>query len=95
MKTVLVAIYDKKAKDFGPVYTAKNPAVATRDFTTACSENPNYKTYPEDYCICAIAEYESETAKITPFKEPKILAEAENFVIKAEREKGPCLEDTK
>ena len=87
MKTVLVSIYDKKAKDFGPIYTAKNPAVATRDFTTACQENPNYKKYPEDYCIVAIAEYDTETGTIKPFEKPKVLAEAENFVINPEREK--------
>lgn len=84
MKTVLLSIYDKKAEDFGPVYTSKNRATATREFTSACNDNPNFKNYPEDYALCIVGEFDTTTGIITPATEIKTLAEAEMFVIKEE-----------
>lgn len=82
MKTILVAIHDKTNEDFGPVYMAKNPAAAVRDFSEACQKNEKWKNYPQDFSICILGEYETDTGKIKPSQEIKILATAEMFVEK-------------
>lgn len=85
MKTVLLSVFDKKSKDFGPIYTAKNQATATREFINACQENTNWKKYPEDFCLCQVGEFDTETGKVTPLESTKVIAEAENFVEKEEK----------
>lgn len=85
MKTVLVSIYDRKSEIYFPVEQKKTPAVAIRDFNLICNrqDTPFYK-YPEDYCLCIVAEMDNETAIIKTMEKdrPRILAEAKDQIIK-------------
>ena len=84
MKTVLVAIKDKKS-EIGNVYEMQNEGVAVRDFgQTVMRPAPDgrvnmLKDFPEDYCLVVLGEYDHATGKITSLEEPKVIAEASQY----------------
>lgn len=80
---ILVSVLDKKAEAFGPVFTSRNTAIATRDFSQACNDKQsNINKFPEDYCLVLLGEFNEEKGIITPLKKGnKILCEATQFVI--------------
>jgi len=87
MKTVLVSIFDRKGEIYFPIHQTKSPAVAIREFQSQCEDkNSPFNKFPNDYCLCIFGEMDNETAKFNLFKEPKILAEATNMIIKDEGE---------
>lgn len=84
MKTVLVAIKDKKA-EISNIYEMQNEGVAVRDFgQTVMRPAPDgrvnmLKDYPADYCLVVLGEFDHSTGKITPLDEPKVIAEASQY----------------
>lgn len=53
----LYAIWDKKAEEYGPVFTAKNDEVAKRNFNALIKDQP---IHPEEYQLCWVGEFDSE-----------------------------------
>lgn len=84
MKTVLVAIKDKKA-EIGNVYEMQNEGVAVRDFgQTVMRPAPDgrvnmLKDFPNDYCLVVLGEFDHATGKIVALDEPKVIAEANQY----------------
>lgn len=69
MSKLIVAVYDKKAESFNPIYTSKNEAVAVRDFSQGCiDKESNLSKYPEDYALYKLGTVEEDTGIITPTK---------------------------
>lgn len=87
MITKLVCIKDKKS-DFGNIYEMPNEGVAVRDFGQTCLRPaPDgrvnmFHDFPDDYCLAVVGEFDHETGKITVYDEPKIIAEASQYVVK-------------
>lgn len=87
MKTKLFTIKDKKS-EFSAIYEMPNEGAAVRDFgQNVMRPAPEGRVnmmhdYPEDYCLVVLGEYEHETGKITAYDEPKVIAEASQYVVK-------------
>lgn len=64
MKITLYCMYDKVAQEGGPVYGARNDAVAIRGFRQAFAglENAN----ENDFRLYRLAVYDPETLEIAP-----------------------------
>ncbi len=62
MKTNVYTIYDKLARESGPLYQAKNDAVAYRQFCTQLKEIKNINE--DDFELLNIAEYDNEECQL-------------------------------
>lgn len=83
---VLVSVFDKKMECFGAVFSARNVAVALRDFSQVCQDsNSQFAKFPGDYDFYLIASFDEETGKIEQ-KVPQVVATAEQFVNKEKKE---------
>lgn len=56
----LYVIYDRVAKEAGPVFASKNDDVAIRSFHQIVSKADN----PDDYCLYHVADYDSESPRV-------------------------------
>lgn len=91
---ILVAIYDKKAKTYGAVYTERNPEVAIRNFSQACQDtNTNLNKFSEDFNLVMLANYNEETGKITPLKDKNQLSRAREHVVNFEKRKPEVINE--
>ena len=81
---ILISTYDKKGEVFAaPVATTK-PALAVRDFSEVCKDEKHpFNKFPEDYSLWIVGEFDETKGELIP-KEPKMIAEAQHFVIKKE-----------
>lgn len=78
----IFAFQDKKGENFFNVFTAKNPAVATRVVKElAQSPGSSIERNPEDYALFLLGNLDEETGKIIPMKEIVHIAEAEDYKI--------------
>lgn len=67
MKLFLVAVYDKRSKEYSPPQAYITLGVAERAFSDAVNDpNTHLHRHPEDYNMQVIGMYESETAEIYP-----------------------------
>ena len=83
---ILVSVVDKKAEAFGPVFTSKNVAIATRDFSQACQDpQSNLNKFPEDYELILLGEFDETSGKIKPIEPHRIITTASNFVNKEDK----------
>lgn len=72
MNLIMVAIYDKLAKEYGPVNVVKNKAVAVRQFKGEVERmSPSAR---DDYELVELGEYDTETGQIIN-KEEKVIIE--------------------
>ena len=78
----IYAVYDKKQQSTQPIYEQVNNMVAIRDFSMLCSNEKvdMIRTYPEDYCLMCLGEFDTETGVITP--SVQTIAEASEYVTK-------------
>lgn len=53
----LYSVWDKKAEEYGPVFMAKNDAVAKRSFNNMMKEQP---VNSEEYQLCWVGEFDTE-----------------------------------
>lgn len=87
MKTKLFVIKDKKS-EFGQIYEMPNEGAAVRDFGQNVmrpapeGRNNMLHDFPNDFCLCVIGEYDHKTGKIEAYEEPKVIAEASQYVSK-------------
>lgn len=85
MITKLFAIKDKKS-NYMNIYEMPNEGYAVRDFGKNCLQPaPEGRTnmmhdFPADYCLVCLGEFDNETGKITALDEPKVIAEASQYV---------------
>ena len=68
------SIYDKKAVQFGPVFSSHTPGSAERSFRDAMT-NPDapYGKYPDDFALYEIFEFDDEKGIIVSTHEPPLL----------------------
>lgn len=66
MKTQLFSVYDKIAKDFGPIYQQINAQAASRSFQAGAKNQPN----TEDFSLYYMGDYDTVTGKIDPNRKP-------------------------
>ncbi len=62
MTTNIYTIYDKLAKESGPLFQAKNDKVAFRQFQTQLKDIKNIQV--EDFELLNIAEYDNELCQL-------------------------------
>ncbi len=62
MKINVYTIYDKLARESGPLFQAKNDQVAYRQFCTQLKEIKNIQK--EDFELLNIAEYDNESCQL-------------------------------
>lgn len=56
---LLYAVFDKKARAYGPIVSAAHDAVATRDFVAACSDGQSaLSRFPEDFELHGVGEFQ-------------------------------------
>lgn len=72
----LYTIFDKVAKDAGPVFAAKNDGVARRNFDNLIKENKINKI--SEYQLYRVGFYDSENMLVTGENPSLIEVEAEN-----------------
>lgn len=75
MKSVVFTIYDKLAKESGPLFQAKNVDVAQREFNNLVKDLP--EDTKEDYELVILATYDNESMAIALYDGIDLL-EAEN-----------------
>lgn len=69
MKLHLVAIYDKKAREYSPPQGYPQLGVAERQFGDAVNNPESHlNKHPEDYNMQILGEYDTESGVITPNK---------------------------
>jgi len=78
----IFAFKDKRGENFFNLFTAKNPAVATR-ITKEFTQSPGMPFYsnPEDYAVFMLGNMNEETGKLIPIAEPVHIAECEDYKV--------------
>jgi len=78
MKLQLVAIYDKRSKEYSPPHVYVTLGVAEREFADAINDdNSKLNKHPGDYNMQHLGEFDSETGNVTMNAQgPHIFAEA-------------------
>lgn len=84
MKKIITAVKDKKQNAFNFGIVAEDSNIqALRNFEQACLDKRSILSmYPEDFTLYQLGEFETTTGKIKMFKEPGIIANANEFVQK-------------
>lgn len=67
MLTKLYTIRDKVAEESGPIFQAKNDAIASRQFQQVISKSES----PRDYVLIRIGEFETERTLLTALQVPE------------------------
>lgn len=65
--TQLYVVYDRTAEEAGPIFQAKNDAVASRAF----QQLVNQQEYPEDFRLMHVGEFSSEALTGEFFMKPR------------------------
>lgn len=81
----LYTVFDKKANNGLAIFESNNDLVAIRDFSHIVAnktENNMIATYPDDYCLKYLGQYDTETGVIIP--EVRVIAEAVEYQAKQE-----------
>jgi len=96
MKTVVCALYDKKAQCFKTPFYLPRLEMAARSLSGAVNspEKNDLSEYPEDFALYHLATYDDETGNFRNETPPVFVAEASQFKkpaasIAAERASGP------
>jgi hypothetical protein len=65
-KHMMYTMYDRVAEEYGPPWTARNDAVAVRQFMSGMKENP----FTDDFWLYCIGSYDSNSGQLesTPHK---------------------------
>lgn len=74
----LYSVYDKRAREYGPIMQMPTDAHAVRAFTQEVNRadaGNNLNQFPEDFVLMRIADFDTETAQLSG--EPEILLQAE------------------
>lgn len=81
MKTVVVALFDKKAKAFKTPFYVQQVELATRAMFGAvnATEPTDLTQYPEDFALYQLATYDDESGKFEQPPQPRFIAEALQF----------------
>ena len=78
MKTEIYVIYDKVAQESGPIFEAKNEAVAQRQFVRVVGQAPD----PDDFRLLRIGVMEHDTSVVTlevpPVEVPVVVRREKN-----------------
>lgn len=79
----LFAVRDQKSQTFTQPFSQLTTAEAERTFTTHVNEKGSpYNTYPEDFDLYYLGDYDDVEGKIQPLDTPQHVAKAVN-VLKA------------
>lgn len=71
------SVFDVKAAAFSNPFYSVNPAVAIRDFRTACSDPASgLSANPEDYNLYQVATFDDESGLFVPTVPPLFLVSA-------------------
>lgn len=76
----MYAIRDRVADESGPIFEAKNNAVALRNLTDLLVQVPNHKK--ADFTLYQVGEYDNESMVIFVTGFPKLISE--NYVTEVE-----------
>lgn len=83
----LYAIFDKKAKSYGPIFGVPHDAVAIREFGAAV-ESPNsvLAKYPEDFELHVVGSFFDDSVMPVVGFEPTVVITASAYVASQVRE---------
>lgn len=66
MKAELFVVFDKLAKESGPVFMAKNGEVARRQFENLLASDKALAGRKEEYMLYCVGSIDNETMEIVP-----------------------------
>lgn len=91
MRKILVSVWDKKAKSYGPILAYAAEAVAVREFgEVACDEKSTLSKYPGDFELHAVGSFdEMNEGQPVQGYEPIVIVTAQAVI--AARASGPAL----
>lgn len=72
MKTGMYVIYDKVAKEAGPIFTSKTEGVALRNWNAFVQNNDNKSLEIDDYDLLYIGMLDTEVPEIVDIEVKKI-----------------------
>lgn len=73
----IFTIFDSKAQAYLIPFFEKTNALAIRAFTSAVNDSTHqFSTYPEDYTLFHLGEYDEDTAELTTLPSPQSLGVA-------------------
>lgn len=67
----IYSIFDKKARDFGPMFEAINDSIAARNYRVGMKDNP----FPDDFQLLVLADFlfENGNMQILPYSIPQLV----------------------
>lgn len=71
----LYCIYDRLAEEAGPIFEAKNDAVAWRMIMNTIKEYNQ-----EEYCIYCVGEFDHGNVRLTAYADPVLVLSKNDFV---------------
>lgn len=80
MRYGLYAIHDRLTGYLSPTVDQNDPAAA-RNFAHAVLQSPSLmSSHPQDYALFHIADYDSDTGRITPLQDHVLVSDASSVV---------------
>lgn len=76
------AVYDRKAGQYFPVFSARNSEVARRMIVQSFSKDSVLVQYPADYFLAHLCDFDDESGAILPFNDDfvKSVGEIEDLI---------------
>lgn len=71
----LYCIYDRLAEEAGPIFEAKNDAVAFRMIMNSIKEY-----HPEEYCIYCLGSFNHDPVELVAYESPQLVLSKNEFV---------------
>lgn len=60
------SVFDRKAQEYAPIFTAKNSDVARRMIVQSLSGDSLLCQYPGDYTLVHVSDFDTETGALVP-----------------------------
>jgi hypothetical protein len=83
MKSIIIAVRDKKADVYGLPNCVHNDAIAIRSFSDQVNKQDSanlWNQHPSDFALYKIGTYDDQTAQIETLQTPDLLIEADQCV---------------
>lgn len=78
----LFAVLDVKANYFLKPFAESSAVQALRGFEVAANEDSTFKRFPDDFALCELGDFDSQTGVLTPRSSPVNLATARHLLKK-------------
>ena len=76
----IYSIFDKKAVDFGPLFTSENDETAKRLVLVNVCKDTMLSSSPSDFSLYCLGEYDSHTGDVSGISPVKLVCEVLSLV---------------